>query len=128
MEAIAYLDTHVVAWLYAGRTELFPPKTREILSNHLLRVSPILTLELSYLKEIGRLNEGPETVLPALYGSLGLLICDCQFSDVARKAWSMTWTRDPFDRMITAQASLGGHPLVTKDRLILEHYQNSVWD
>ena len=36
----------------------------------------------------------------------------------------MSWTRDPFDRVITAQAALEQDRLITKDRVILEKYEH----
>ena len=38
-----------------------------------------------------------------------------------------SWTRDPFDRMIVAQAALREAPLLTKDRVLHEHYDRAVW-
>jgi len=39
----------------------------------------------------------------------------------------LSWTRDPFDRVITAQAATDGSSLITKDEIILHHYENAVW-
>jgi PIN domain nuclease of toxin-antitoxin system len=39
-----------------------------------------------------------------------------------------TWTRDPFDRIIVAQARLRGAPLLTKDRTIQTHHAEAFWD
>jgi PIN domain nuclease of toxin-antitoxin system len=39
----------------------------------------------------------------------------------------MKWTRDPFDRLITAQAALGESTLLTKDDTIRTNYANAVW-
>ena len=38
------------------------------------------------------------------------------------------WTRDPFDRLIAAQAIVADAPLVTADRTILEHLPLATWD
>lgn len=40
----------------------------------------------------------------------------------------LTWTRDPFDRMIAAQAIVADAPLVTADRTILANLPLAVWD
>jgi PIN domain nuclease of toxin-antitoxin system len=47
---------------------------------------------------------------------------------VAREAEAHDWTRDPFDRLIVAQASLFDAPLITKDADVHAHYRNVVWD
>jgi PIN domain nuclease of toxin-antitoxin system len=55
MEDIAYLDTHVVIWLYAGRLDLFNNKIQALIENSSIRISPILELELQYLLELATL-------------------------------------------------------------------------
>jgi PIN domain nuclease of toxin-antitoxin system len=37
------------------------------------------------------------------------------------------WTRDPFDRLITAQAAVGSDVLITKDATITANYPRAVW-
>ena len=37
------------------------------------------------------------------------------------------WVRDPFDRLIVAQAIANEAPLVTKDEKIRRHYRRAVW-
>ncbi|MCF7950382.1 MAG: hypothetical protein K9L57_01970 [Spirochaetaceae bacterium] len=37
------------------------------------------------------------------------------------------WTRDPFDRLITAQADIQAASLLTKDGTIRTHYPKAVW-
>ena len=58
-----YLDTHVVAWLFAGLRDRFPGRAQERLEAEDLAISPIVKLELQYLFEVGRVTEGAETVI-----------------------------------------------------------------
>jgi PIN domain nuclease of toxin-antitoxin system len=37
------------------------------------------------------------------------------------------WVRDPFDRLIVAQASANDAPLITKDEKIRRHYKRAIW-
>jgi PIN domain nuclease of toxin-antitoxin system len=41
----------------------------------------------------------------------------------------VSWTRDPFDRLIVAQARCTRRSiaLITKDRLIRRHFKGAVW-
>jgi PIN domain nuclease of toxin-antitoxin system len=39
----------------------------------------------------------------------------------------ISWTRDPFDRIIVANASLENSILVSKDQSILGHYPFARW-
>lgn len=38
-----------------------------------------------------------------------------------------SWTRDPFDRLIVANAKAAGAPLITKDERIRKHYRRAIW-
>ena len=127
MAAVAYLDTHVVAWLFAGDVGLLTERARTIVRQNALLISPCVRLELQYLYESGRTRAPARTVARALADSIGLGLCGLPFGRVIEAAERQSWTRDPFDRIIVAQAALAGAPLVTKDRTIQEHYAKSVW-
>ena len=122
-----YLDTHVVAWLYAGRISLFPNYVQKMLSREELSISPIVVLELQYLFEIGRVSKKGTDVVLELEKRIGLKTCEHTFSDVVENAIKQDWTRDPFDRIIVAQASIRSKKVVTKDETILKHYKHAIW-
>ena len=88
----------------------------------------MVRLELQYLYEIGRVAQPPLPVIDALQSNLGLIVCDAAFPAIVRAAESQTWTRDPFDRLIVAQASLFEASLVTKDFTIQANYPHTLWD
>ena len=127
MAPLIYLDTHVVTWLFAGRLDLLPAEVRELLDDGDLLISPAVKLELQYLFEVRRTAEPAQVVLASLGREVGLKVCDLPFSDVAEIALAMDWTRDPFDRLIVSQAELRRAPLITKDRLIRDHFPRAVW-
>jgi PIN domain nuclease of toxin-antitoxin system len=58
---------------------------------------------------------------------IGLQLCQHPFTDVIEIAAKQSWTRDPFDRIITAQAAIGSNALVTKDNGIRKHYKYAIW-
>lgn len=122
-----YLDTHVVVWLYAGQTEKLGEKARSCINENDIYVSPIVSLELQYLLEIKRITPKPQTVISALSESIGLNVCDKNFYQIVQCAQQYSWTRDPFDRIIVAQAGLNDNILVTKDQTILTHFKPAVW-
>jgi len=128
MAALIYLDTHVVTWLRAGRTDLLPELARRLLEENELLISPFVVLELQYLFEIQRASEPAEVVLAALTRDVGLEVCELPFFEVARMALGQSWTRDPFDRIIVSQAALRNAPLLTRDQVIRDHYSQAVWD
>ena len=122
-----YLDTHVVVWLYAGLVDLFSPEARGLINADDLLVSPIVNLELQYLFEIGRVKADGDTILGDLSARLGLGICARPFNAIVGKAVALSWTRDPFDRIIVAQAALGENLLISKDEKILANYTQARW-
>jgi PIN domain nuclease of toxin-antitoxin system len=122
-----YLDTHMVAWLYAGELELIPENIQKDISIEEIFISPVVMLELQYLFEIGRVSEEGSKVVHDLVNRIGLKVDDLPFEMVIRHAVEQKWTRDPFDRIIVAQASVHSTTLVTKDTTIHRNYQHALW-
>jgi PIN domain nuclease of toxin-antitoxin system len=127
MAPLIYLDTHVAAWMFAGRTDLIPESVQALLEQHDLTISPAVMLELQYLFEIRRTAEPARTVVETLRREVGLKVCDLPFADVVEVAWNQDWTRDPFDRLIVSQAALRGAALATRDGAIRENFPLAVW-
>lgn len=123
-----FLDTHVVVWLYAGEVSRFPSKARNRIDREVLFISPMVQLEIQFLNELGRLIDSPSLMLKELEKSLGLTLSADSFENVVLAAMRQTWTRDPFDRLIVAQAQLQSAPLLTKDEAIRKHYREALWD
>ncbi len=122
-----YLDTHVVAWLYAGLAARLSPEAQDMINQNDLYLSPIVILELQYLYEIGRTTAAGRDVIEGLTQHIGLKVCDEPFPLIIAQAAEQTWTRDPFDRIIVAHAALRQHTLVTKDQHIRAHYPLAFW-
>jgi PIN domain nuclease of toxin-antitoxin system len=124
---LTYLDTHAAVWLYAGEVESFSSAVLAELETGDLRISPAVLLEIRLLQEIGRIEAGPDEVLPVLQRDIGLTVCPIPFHEVVRAAYSESWTRDPFDRLIVSQAKAGKGKLISKDRRIRAAYSRSIW-
>ncbi len=101
---------------------------RTLIGESQSRVSPLVSLELAYMHEIGRARDSAPMMLAALRQSIGLEIADASLAELAQTALGLTWTRDPFDRMIAAQAIVADVPLVTADRTILANLPLATWD
>jgi PIN domain nuclease of toxin-antitoxin system len=125
--AMTYLDTHAAVWLYAGLPERFSAAVLAEIERAELRISPAVLLEIRLLQEIGRIEAGPDEMLPVLQRDLGLTVCPIPFHDVVRAAFRESWTRDPFDRLIVSQAKAGKGKLISKDRAIRSAYSRSLW-
>ncbi len=127
MATVAYLDTHVVAWLFAGDAARLSPAARTAVEADDLLISPAVVLELQYLYETKRVADSADVVVNDLQHRVMLRVCDLPFPDVARHALTLSWTRDPFDRLIVAQAAIREARLITKDRILRKRYSASVW-
>jgi len=83
----------------------------------------MVTIELAYLREIGRSKRVSEDIVTQLREQIGLRVCDHSFPDVAESVTFESWTRDPFDRMIVAHAKANRYaPLVTADEDIRKNF------
>lgn len=124
---MTYLDTHVVVWLYSGEMAKLSKAAVERFQNDELFVSPAVILELEFLHEIRRAKEPAANVIAQLSRDMGLRVCELTFAVVVQQAVNEKWVRDPFDRLIVAQAIANDAPLVTKDQKIRRHYRRAVW-
>lgn len=122
-----HVDTHVLVWLYAGARERFPESVADALSRATLLYSPMVRLELAFLQEIGRITVAPAVLLEDLAGRAGLRPAEASFERVTQVAASLTWTRDPFDRLIAAHALADDLPLFSADRSMLANCAVARW-
>ena len=122
-----YLDTHVVVWFHANDKQRFSPSIQKLMNQHEWTISPMVRLELQYLHDIGRINPTVDTIIMDLVQRTGLTICAKPFNAIIDQAMQIGWTRDPFDRMIVAQASVDSDVLVTADQTIHAHYSPARW-
>jgi len=72
----------------------------------------MVLLELGYLHEIGRVQD-----FSSLKETLDLSICDLDYLKVINVALELTWTRDPFDRIIVAQSTVNQSINISKRRV-----------
>ncbi len=126
--SVAYLDTHIAVFLYAGAVEeLSMEAKRQIEANDLL-LSPMAFLELEYLFQRRRTSVGAVALYAALNASFGVSLCQFPFPAVALASLNVIWTNDPFDRLIVAQASANHEAmLITRDREIRQRYPRAIW-
>lgn len=125
---IAYLDTNVVAWLAQGAIARISRKAQSILEQADLVISPMVLIELEYLYELNRIKLPARDIRLKIEHEIGVRVCDLSFLSVASAGLDEKWTRDPFDRMIVAQAKANGLALlVSADEEIRNHYPRTAW-
>jgi PIN domain nuclease of toxin-antitoxin system len=125
---IAYLDTHVMPALAAGKVRQLGPDAARLISKADLLLSPIVLLELEYLYEIKRSRLSARDLYEKVAHEAGVRLCDLPFAQVASAAVAEGWTRDPFDRIIVAQAKTNGFAwLISSDEQIMKNYPRTAW-
>jgi PIN domain nuclease of toxin-antitoxin system len=88
----------------------------------------MVTFELDILYEIRRTKILWNGVRADLEYELGLRVCNLPFSRIIEAARQEGWTRDPFDRIIVANAKANGLAyLISADEDIRKNYQRAVW-
>ena len=122
-----YLDSHIVVWLYAGLVDKFNQPVKTLMNENEVFISPIVRLELQYLYEIQRIKDNANVIVADLLNRIGLQVCEKDFDTVVSQAMAVSWTRDPFDRLIVANAALQEDVLISKDQNILDHYAHARW-
>lgn len=117
------LDTHVLLWLATDPDQVPVRLRRDLETAESLFVSAASAYEIAQKSRLGRLPHGER--LLARWGHLldALLAAELPLSaEHMREAGGLAWEhRDPFDRMLVAQARLDGLVLVTKDERILAY-------
>jgi PIN domain nuclease of toxin-antitoxin system len=112
---VILLDTNALIWLEQGHARARGLKA----GGKRLYISPVSLLELQFLLESGRLRLRSGGVSDLVRRGPWLL------DDPPATAWfdaalDLSWTRDPFDRLLVAHAQLRGWRLATGDTDLLE--------
>ena len=111
------LDTSAVLFLLAGhrRARALRPHAGR------LRFTPVALLELQFLQEVGRGIFTTDRPADAVAQDPRWTVDDPPLSSVIRHALELTWTRDPFDRLIAAHAVYRGWRLATSDGAMIDN-------
>ncbi|GAB6091500.1 type II toxin-antitoxin system VapC family toxin [Spirochaeta dissipatitropha] len=122
-----FLDTHAVVFLHAGKLTEFSQLGRQLLETEPLIVSPMCVLELQYLYEIQHIRYNSHNIIQDLSSDIGLQQSGHRAMEAAHIAAGYGWTRDPFDRMISAYAQAAAERLLTRDTTIRNNCSFAVW-
>ncbi|MGE5344030.1 MAG: type II toxin-antitoxin system VapC family toxin [Candidatus Omnitrophota bacterium] len=122
-----FLDTHIVVWLYQKTLGLLSSSALKAIEDNEIFISPIVILELEYLFEIGKLKVDANSIIQYLKITIDLKIDEGSFHEIIDMALGENWTRDPFDRLITAHSKYRDAFLITKDEKISQYYSKTVF-
>lgn len=117
------LDTHVLLWLWGDPGRIAPERLAELAepANTLL-VSAVCAMEVATKTRLGKLEVG-RTLVPTWSARVAEISAEELSISPAHAllAGSMQWEhRDPFDRLLVAQALTEGVPLVTVDPVMIQ--------
>ncbi len=120
-----HLDTHVAVRL-AGRSKIdLSNHARHLINFSPVVISPIVVLEMELLAEVGRVKSSVDHILELLR-QLGVTILDEYFPQACWASRALTWTRDPFDRLIVGHAMADEQAiLISLDEQIHRNYKNA---
>lgn len=67
-------------------------------------------------------------MLAALRQEIDIEVTDGSIAELGQAAADLHWTRDPFDRLISAHAIVANAPLVTADETIRKNLPLAIWE
>lgn len=118
------LDTHFLLWTVLGsdRLEEFP----WLDDYRPWGISPVSFLEIQFLAEVGRLEVLHPEFSNAVAADPRFVIDEVPLVALVEKALPMSWTRDPFDRLLVAHSEARRAPLCSLDRRIHAEHRRVV--
>jgi PIN domain nuclease of toxin-antitoxin system len=128
-------DTHALVHHVTGRKNRLGRSARRIF-DRVDRGVETIVIPFTALEEIMLLSEGGRVRLPLPFRDLVISLAQAENVDLGindmqllLEAASFTTLRDPYDRLIVAQARVAGLPLITGDEKIHESgLVRTVWD
>jgi PIN domain nuclease of toxin-antitoxin system len=113
------LDTHVVLWQAAGEDRLGPVAKRRLRAAQELCFSVVSFAEIGVKASLGKLDV-PSDLVERL-GGMGLSVLGLTVAHALAVAELPLHHRDPFDRLLIAQARIEGLTLLSADRRIMAY-------
>jgi PIN domain nuclease of toxin-antitoxin system len=114
------LDTHFLIWLVLGSKRL--REFRWLERYEPWGLSPVSLLEIQFLAEVGRLSVRTPEFVDEVMEDPRFIVDDIATVTLVRHALRLSWTRDPFDRLLAAHSTARRVPLCTADhRLRANH-------
>lgn len=113
---VILLDTNALLWLDVGHRRAGPLSRW----GGRLHASPASLLEIQFLLEVGRVRLRNGTTIEHLAADVRWTLDDPPSVPWFDEARGVTWTRDPFDRLLVAHARHRNWRLATGDGHLLE--------
>jgi PIN domain nuclease of toxin-antitoxin system len=129
--ASVLLDTHTFLWWTSQHGVRLSAPARDVISSEdsEVLISVVTAWELAIKAAAGRIDlpEPVDRYIPRRIRKYRLRVLDVTLAHALRAASLPTIHRDPFDRMLVAQAQVEGIPLVTNDPAITRYDVETIW-
>ncbi|MGB9885969.1 MAG: type II toxin-antitoxin system VapC family toxin [Moorellales bacterium] len=126
----ALLDTHVFLWWITDDSRL-SGRAREIIGSgeNTLYLSAASAWEIAIKAGLGRLSlpDDLESFIPEQLAENGILPLPVRLSHALRVHALPAYHRDPFDRLLVAQAQVENLPLISGDPVIARYPVEVLW-
>ena len=120
------LDTHAVLWFLSGDERLGASARRHLIDDsNLVLLSAAVVWEIAIKRSLGELAV-PEEYLSLLLGA-GVQTLAITVEHAAAVVGLPPHHRDPFDRMLVAQAAIEGAALVSRDEALRPYDVTLIW-
>ena len=121
------LDTHVILW-YADASQELPLTLRDLIDASECFYSVASLWEIAIKQGLGRLNRDIEiSSYDRLCRLAGFQLLQISPLQLERLKSLPNIHRDPFDRLLVAQAQTEGLVLVTHDRMMPQYPVETIW-
>jgi PIN domain nuclease of toxin-antitoxin system len=110
------LDTHVLLWLLAGEQRRFGPDTLQALRDRAAVVSAATVWEIAIKRRLGKL-QAPSNLVDTV-AAAGLRLLSITAVHAEHVADLPDLHRDPFDRILVAQATVENLTIITADEAV----------
>jgi len=124
------LDTCAFLWFQADSSDLSPAARAQILEpTNDVYLSAVSVWEIARKYAQGRLclPSHPSTLIPAVRKDSGIASLPLTEADALAAEKLQLFHKDPFDRMLIAQALMGGLVIVTSDRAFEPYPVRVLW-
>jgi len=114
------LDTHFLLWITidAPRLAEFPWLERYAVWG----VSPVSFLEVQYLADVGKLSADIDAFTSAVMSDSRFIVDELPLLTLIERALPLSWTGDPFDRLLVAHSSARRSPFCSVDLKIRRNH------
>ncbi|HEY3552384.1 MAG TPA: type II toxin-antitoxin system VapC family toxin [Solirubrobacterales bacterium] len=121
------LDTHVVLWWMADELDSISVPAKEAIAAEegQVMISAVVIWEIAIKRQLGKLDAPPDLLAQLERSGVDLLPVTARHADCVGTL--PLHHRDPFDRLLVAQAQADGLPLVTADGHLDRYGIKVVW-